>query len=286
MAEMIPFEKSDSSERRAPEEPRTFSNEEVSEIIRMALKTAGQRASDSVDYNEMLAVAKDFGLTPADVTRALETIDETRGEAEIESKAALSVKIHAITFAIIILGLFGINWLSDPTFWWFLYPMVCWGTVLVLHGVLARYAPKLVGMLLGMGSDRLFEIAESASTSIGADSAARFTVPDLYHGMAQSSGLVQVRDDELLIEFETKDSIFGALQSGVREIRVPIADITGVRLDRDFWNTKLIIRGKRLKCFDGFPGHEAGQIRLTLDKHSRAAGERLARELSSRLSPA
>ena len=291
MAEMIPFGNPEGeSKRPAPaaqrEDPRNFSNEEVSEIIRVALRSREDSRTNTVGYDEMLTIAKDFGLTPGDITRAFDEINGKRDEQQVESRAKLSVKIHGIVFIIVMAGLFGINFLSDRNDWWAFYPLVGWGTVLALHGVLALYVPKLVAFLLGVADDATRELGESHLGAPGADRSARFTIPELYQGLAQATGLLQMQDDTLLLEFETKDSVFGALKSGVREVRVPFSEIASVRLERQFWNSRLILRGHRLKCFESVPGHEGGQIKLTLNKNSRAAGERIARELADRIAEA
>ncbi len=285
MAEMIPFGKpeGDAAPGQAREEVRSYSNEEVSEIIRVALRSAEESRTNTVGHEEMLTIARDFGLTPGDIARAFEEINLKRDENQLESRAQLTLKIHVLVFAAIQAGLLGINALTGLDSLWMLYPFVAWGSLLAIHGILVWYAPTLVAYALGVSNVVARDAAESLMGAGGADHSARFTLPDVHHGLAQSSGLLQIQDDALLIEFETKDSVFGLLRSGVREVRVPIRDLASARLERQIWNSRLILRGQRLKCFDGIPGHDGGQIKLTLDRNSRLAGERIARELTDRI---
>ena len=288
MAEMIPFGKSEGESRpstqgEARQDVRSYSNEEVSEIIRVALRNAEESRTSTVGYEEMLTIARDFGLTPGDISRAFDEINLKRDAELTDSKARLSLKIHGVVFAVVMAGLFAINGLSMPDYWWALYPFIVWGTVFVLHAVLVRYIPQIFGQIVWSAEAKSREPGDMQLSTPGAEATARFTCPELFHGLAQCSGLLQLTNDELLIEFETKDTVLNLWRSGMREVRVPIADIASVRLERQFWNSRVILRSHRLKSFEGIPGHDAGQVKLILDKNSRAAGERLVRELSDRV---
>lgn len=280
MAETIPFSKSgdEPSPTKAPPEPRSYSNEEVSEIIRVALRGMDETRSNTVAYSEMLSIARDFGLTEHDISRAFDEINQTRHEKQIESKVQLSLKVHALVFAVVQVALFAINGLSGAENWWALYVLVSWGALLALHVILSRYVPAAVHKMLTPPDWDGGCSVDSAGTE-----QVRFSIPELYHGLAKSTGMLRIDEDCLVIEFETTDTVFGALKSGVREVSVPIQELASVRLDRQFWNTKLILRGHRLKSFEDVPGHNAGEVRLTLDKQARVEGERIVRELSRRL---
>ena len=113
---------------------------------------------------------------------------------------------------------------------------------------------------------------------------AKFTIPEIYGPFAEACGLAQVRDDCLLLEFEIADTMFHTIKSKVREVAVPIGEITAVRLERRLWATKLILQGRRLKTFDEVPGSGSGEVTLVFDRQTRSASERLARELNDLIS--
>ncbi len=65
MAETVPFHSgSEKSTQGHEPESRVYTNEEVSEVIRVALRAAEQHGADTVCREDMLAIGKDFGLTP------------------------------------------------------------------------------------------------------------------------------------------------------------------------------------------------------------------------------
>lgn len=296
MAEMIPFEekrKHDSQSTEEPGERRSrepetvarpiYTNEEVSEIIRVALRNAESDGDNTVGHEEMLAIGRDFGLTERDLQGAFETISRMRDEQERTSKVGLAFKVHAMIFVVVMAALLTINWITMPTLWWTVWPLIGWGTALVLHGILTHYLPSFTATLVDSLSGASVDWLESNMGSDPIPPAAAFTTPDLYGGLARASGVALIQDDDLLIEFETKDTVFGIIKSGVKEIRVPLRDIASVRLTRVIWSTKLILQSHRLKSFEDFPGHKGGTIQLIFDRHARAASERLAAELSKRI---
>ena len=92
MAELIPFEKNEGGKAaEGPSRPdvRSYSNEEVSEIIRVALRSADESRTNTVGHEEMLTIARDFGLTPGDIARAFDEINFKREEEQLESTAKL-----------------------------------------------------------------------------------------------------------------------------------------------------------------------------------------------------
>lgn len=287
MAEMIPFEEKDkddsqssqnqteldSSESRGDGRP-VYTNEEVSEIIRVALRDVDSSRENTVDYNEMLAIGRDFGLTERDLEGAFDAISKKRSEKEQYATVNLWLKVHALTYGVIMLGLFGINMATTPDYLWIIFPVLGWGMALVLHGILTHYFPSLMVMMLDV---------ESSTEADEISSTAAFTISDLYGNMAKASGVALIQDDDLLIEYETKDTVLGIIKSGVKELHIPLSDIASARLSRQFWSTKLTLQSHRLKSFEDFPGHTSGKVELVFDRQTRAASERLAADIARRI---
>ena len=302
MAEMIPFKDSNeepdqpdsSSTEHAAQEPtpertdsaaeiRTYSNEEVSEIIRVGLRSANGGQMDTVNHEEMLAIGRDFGLGPADIEHAFDAIQQTKTEGDQQTVAMLWFKVHAVTFVAILTGLFGINLLDDPSFWWAFFPFFGWGSIVLLHGVLVRYFPSAFLLLVQDTDNPAMDSFGYSTSESPIHTPVRFTIPELHHGFAEANGMVQVKKDHLIIECQTRDTVFGAIKSEIKSLEVPYDEIQGVRLERQFSTIKLILQSHRLKTFEDIPGQEGGRITLLLDKHRRGASEKLARDLAERI---
>jgi len=280
MGETVPFNRKD-GDAQAPDQERIYSNEEVSEIIGIALRNAQTGDGSTVNHEEMLSIAGEFGLGGADIQRALDNLAEKQLDHDTSEKVVLAFKLHALTLTVICGGLFFINLLSGTEVWWFLYPLVCWGSVVVLHGLAVKYMPPAFWAMM---VDEHYKGRGIWPTQTGASGRATFYIEDVHGGFAEANGIVETTDDALVLEFEVKDSIFGAFKSGVREEIVPYSEIAGYRLQRGMWNSTLSLQGRRLSTFSDIPMAKGGEVTLTFRREYRAAVEQLARELSDHIS--
>ena len=265
------------------QEERVYTNEEVSEIIRVALRNAGQRDTNTVNHDDMIAIGKDFGLKPEDITRAFDEIGKSRHAEDRIQEAAVAFKFHTLCFGVVNLGLFLINWASMPGYWWSVYPFIGWGMLVLLHGAAVKYAPSLPPLVMEKVVGHLKELRESHPGLYGESTRASFKMSKFYAGFAEVQGLAQIRDDDLLLEFEIRETVFHSFKSKVREIRIPIREIAHARLDRRLWYTKLTLQGHRLRCFDDIPGNSSGEATLIFGREARMASERLAHEIKRRI---
>ena len=284
MTDPIPFRErpKDHAEPQAPprRDDRVYTNEEVTEIIRIAL---GQRATgdqDTVNREELLTIAKDFGLSGDDVDEAQRKISQSREVEERTRFARLWFKVHGIAYGVVILGLALINYLTNPvdTYWWVLFPAVAWGVVVALHGVLVMYLPEFAGWILGTSSGPQGR-SRNRGPATGEEARAAFTINELYFDLAEAKGIARVHDGCFHLEFQIADTVFGTFKSGVREIRVPLEEIAHVKLERRMWCNKLRIQGHRIRTFDDVPKSHGGEICLIFKKPALPASERLAEDL-------
>jgi hypothetical protein len=278
MGETIPFDRKE-GDANAPIEDRIYSNEEVTEIIGTALRNAQANDGSTVNHEEMLNIASEFGLGGADIQRAIDNLADKQSSQGLMEKVVLAFKLHVATCAVFSTALFFINLLTGTEIWWFMYPLVLWGSVVVLHGLIVKFMPaKYWAMMI----DEEYEGQGSWRTQIGTPGRAAFYIDDVYGAFAEANGIAEVTDDALVLEFEVKDSIFGALKSKVREEIVPFDEITGVRLQRGMWNSKLTLQGRRLSTFSDVPMADGGEVTLMFQRENRTAVEHLAKELSDR----
>jgi len=285
MAETVPFQSgNENSEAHSQKKTQVYTNEEVSEIIRVALRNAEKQGGDTVVREDMLAIGRDFGLSEGDIDRAFEEINQTSTEEIQSEQAILWFKVHGIVYAVIIAGLFGINWLSDPSYWWAFFPMVAWGTVVALHGILAKYVPSVAIYLTNEVTEQAKEhMKDNKFDAYGAGARVNFKIPDLYGSLAEVKGLVQTSGDKVLIEYDVRDTIFGAAKSKLKELVIPVSDLTSVQFDRKLWYTKITLHGRRMKTFADMPGSDSDGVRLHFGKENRDASEHLFEEIKGML---
>ena len=261
------------------QDDRVYTSEEVSEVIRIALGKAEHLDRDTVNHEELLSVARDFGLREADIDQAFQQITRSRVFDDHAEKAALKFKLHALCFLIVNVGLFLINALSDPSFWWVAYPAVSWGTLLLLHFVAMKYVPALPDWILErvIGAAQLS--SEHASARHGGTVPARFVIDDLYGSMATAKGIAEV--GVFCLEYQISDIFFGGIRSKVRKVTIPLEYIASAHLERRLWYNRLVVQGTRMKVFSDVPGNAGGEIKLRFTGAARSASERLLRMLNA-----
>jgi len=278
MGETIPFNQND-GDANGPIEDRIYSNEEVTEIIGTALRNAQAGDGSTVNHEEMLSIASEFGLGGADIQRALDNLADKQSSQGLMEKVVLSLKLHVATHLVLCTGLFFINLLTGTEIWWFLYPAVLWGSVITLHGILVKYMPPKYWAAM---IDEDSEGGGAFAIQIGVIGRPAFYIDDVYGSFAEANGVIEITDDTLVVEYEVQDSIFGALKSKVQEKVVPLSDIVGVRLQRGMWNSKLTLQGRRLSTFSDMPMATGGEVTLTFRRENRATVEKLAKELTEK----
>lgn len=122
---------------------RRYTREEVEEILRRAAERT-HAGGDSLQHDELVAAAREAGIDPSAVEHAAGELAETRQDrlAVERWKAARSRAFasHALTWAIVNAGLFLIDVLSGPG-WWFFWPLLSWGIFVAMQGLGAAREP-------------------------------------------------------------------------------------------------------------------------------------------------
>jgi hypothetical protein len=98
----------------------------------------------------------------------------------------------------------------------------------------------------------------------------RFKIKKVFEGLAEANGIIVLDKEQLKIEFQTKDSIFGVLKSGVKDVGVPLNEIEDVLLKKGVFKNNLIIRLSGLSTSAKIPNQDPGEIKLIIDKEYAA----------------
>jgi len=108
-----------------------------------------------------------------------------------------------------------------------------------------------------------------------------FRYEELYGGLANCHGLIRLDGKDLSLEFQVEDSIVGVLKSGVKQARIPIQELSWIRLEQSWFGlvNKLAIQAGRLEVVQDVPGMNQGRMVLGIARRDRPAAERLVAEL-------
>lgn len=93
-----------------------------------------------------------------------------------------------------------------------------------------------------------------------------FKITDVYEGFAETDGIILFADGSIKLQFQTKDAIFGAIKSSVKEIILPLPAIQDMHLRKGLWRHALIIRVSDLKLLEQIPKQKAGEMKLKIKR--------------------
>ncbi|MGI9174834.1 MAG: hypothetical protein ACR2GR_05910 [Rhodothermales bacterium] len=98
-----------------------------------------------------------------------------------------------------------------------------------------------------------------------------FRLPEADHGLTEITGLLYL-DDEFLT-FDVQTGLPGGSQKELQVIKVELAALAALRLDRGTLGDRLCIRPKTSDLLDAMPGTHQEELKLKLRKRHRADAE-------------
>ena len=110
-----------------------FSNEELTEIIRRAAEKARRPGETTVTYEEMLAVGEELGFEASDLQAAASDVASGRSRKKRVIRQKLEFFHHLISYVTVMGGLFLINLVTSPGYFWVVFPAIGWGIGLTSH---------------------------------------------------------------------------------------------------------------------------------------------------------
>jgi len=112
---------------------KQYSKDEVDRIIRRALKL---KKEDSINHQELVDTAREFGIDPETLMSAIEEDQEVFEKERARRKRQLRRKAlfhrHLWSYIIVISALLLIN-ITIPGVWWFQWPALGWGIGLAFN---------------------------------------------------------------------------------------------------------------------------------------------------------
>ena len=112
---------------------KQYSKEEVDRIIRCALK---MKKEDSVNHQELIDTAREFGIDPQTLEAAIEKEQEAFEKGKVRRTRLVRRKArfhrHLWSYIIVIGALLLIN-ITTPGPWWFQWPALGWGIGLAFN---------------------------------------------------------------------------------------------------------------------------------------------------------
>lgn len=258
---------------------RRYSSEEVADIIRLSLKDETRQSDNSVDYDELLAIAKEVGVDAENVDRAVHLLEEEQGARDKEAYLWSRFRTHCGIFIGANLLFIAMNVVGDSDTFWSMSVLFGWGLFLLGHYAGLLYAPQFVELAM----ERTQNLANNRVQEFFADDGTvGFKVLDNWD-LTETDGMITCEDDKLVVEYQSQDSLIGIWQSKVKSVEIPISEITSIRLDRKMWAADLVMQGKRMRVFNNLPGSQGGALRVKINRQSQNAAAKLVQEVKERI---
>ena len=273
--------KPDSSEQvSSKSDPREYSPDEVSDIIRQALQNVDNTSSDSVIHIELLAIAEEFGLGEREIERAYEQLLDERDMEQTREYVRFQFKLTCIGVAFISIVMFAVDLFINSELLFAMYAVPSLVLTVVIGAINVKYLPDFLVKAFGFssnietGSSPTFTTRKIHMSSMGLF---------FYSGVNVEKGMLRIEGDSLLMEYRRVNGLLGTPKSKVMEIKIPLNEITGIELDRSYWLSKLSLKAKSLKTFEDVPGETDGSLNLTFMPRARVAVINLAREIEGHI---
>lgn len=98
------------------------------------------------------------------------------------------------------------------------------------------------------------------------DSNIPFKIPDVYHGLAESHGVLRLTSNGVHIEYQTKDSVLGLLKSKLHQVQIPFSKISELNFKRKVFTSTLTMRLSHLEAILSIPNQESGTVKFRIPK--------------------
>ena len=266
------------SKQQASAMDRRYSSDEVAEIIRLSLQDENRKRSDnSVDYAELLAIAKDVGVDSDRIDHAVHLLEEELQTRDKERALWARFKGHAQLFAGINLLLITVNLLRGSNSFWAMYVTFGWGMFLLGHYAGLRYAPQFVEMAM-QRTRNLLDYKQHPLPD-NEDRVLISTCDSM--GMTETSGMLSLEEGKLLLEYQTIDAILGILKSGIKVVEISLSELSSANVEQKLWSAELVLQGKNMRVLGNVPGASQGQLRAKLNRQSITAARHLVQQINT-----
>lgn len=109
-----------------------------------------------------------------------------------------------------------------------------------------------------------------------------FKIEGMHGGFSQVEGIGKFSSAGIVLEFEAK--IFGIMKTGVKEVRIPLAEILDVKFKKGFlkYGAKIEIRLKSFAKLNELPSKD-GKVQLQIHRDDHSMAENVVKEIQNHL---
>jgi hypothetical protein len=110
-----------------------------------------------------------------------------------------------------------------------------------------------------------------------------FTTDKAYKGFAAVEGILLVREERLVLEYQVKDNFIGLLKSGTRQLPIPYGQLAKATCKRNLFRTQLQLQVNSMQILGEFPASQNGLIILKLKRRYKETAEDMEAYINLRI---
>jgi serine/threonine protein kinase len=101
-----------------------------------------------------------------------------------------------------------------------------------------------------------------------------FGINEVHGGFAEGQGMLRFESHQLSFDWKVKDSLFGAIESGLRSLVLPVDALAKMELVDYFVLVRLKITGKTLESMATLPQKQLGTVTLAISRSDSVVAKR------------
>ncbi len=111
-----------------------------------------------------------------------------------------------------------------------------------------------------------------------------FKTTDTYEGLAETKGLLRFENNQIILQFQTQDAVFGLMKSDVKDVQIPLEALESVEFITRWWGSKIAIHVNRLDLVQRIPGQSSNEIILKITRANKGLAGDISRKIRLSLS--
>lgn len=111
-----------------------------------------------------------------------------------------------------------------------------------------------------------------------------FTLAQSDNFLMESSGIIKLEANFLVIEYQSRDAVLGVVRSGVNEVRLSLNDVQQITFKKGLFTNTLRIQAKAMRALEKVPGSVHGAVDMKIKRADRKNVEYMVSSANLRIS--
>lgn len=111
-----------------------------------------------------------------------------------------------------------------------------------------------------------------------------FNTDEIYSGLAELTGIMNVTQEGVRLEFQVKDSIFGVLKGKPKSMHIPYPELNDIEFRSNLFTSKFRVYINSMELLSKFPKASDGYIVLKVKRRNKAKAKQIEAFVKRRLS--